>query len=410
MKIKKVIGRKILDSRGNPTIEVSVITGGGVFKAKVPSGASIGVYEAVELRDKDGWGVSKAIKNINSLIGPKIVGMDCCDQTGVDEKMIKLDGTSNKRKLGANAIVGVSMAVCRAGASAKRLELYKYIGKLSGFKMRLPIPSFNVINGGRHAKDKLSFQEFLILPVGAKSFKEAFKMGREVYGDLKKIIGKVKMGDEGGFAPNISNNLEGLELLKKAIEVGGYNNSVKIGLDVAASEMLKQKKYDLGFKSGEGNLKDGREMVELYKGLVNNYNIISIEDGFGQDDWKNWVKLNSKLGKKVQIVGDDLLVTNVRRIKKAIELKACNTLLLKVNQIGSVSEAIEAFKLAKKAKWKVMVSHRSGETEDSFIADLAVGVGAEEIKSGAPHTRERLAKYERLLEIEKKSKLKLVKL
>jgi len=410
MKIKKVSARRIFDSRKNHTIEVSVVTERGLFKASVPSGASTGIYEAVELRDKDGRGVLRAIKNVNSVIGPEIVGMDCCDQTGVDEKMIKLDGTANKEKLGGNAIVGVSMAVCRAGASAKGLELYEYIGKLSGSKMRLPVPSFNVINGGRHAKNGLSFQEFMILPVDAKSFKEAFKMGKEVYGGLKKIVGKVRIGNEGGFAPNISSNQEGLELLKRAIEKKSYSGKVKIGIDVAASEMFKKGKYDLGFKSGEKGLKNGREMIELYRGLIKDFSVISIEDGFDQDDWKNWVKLNSKIGRKVQIIGDDLLVTNVKRIKKAIKLGACNTLLLKVNQIGSVSEAIEAFKLAKKAKWKVMVSHRSGETEDSFIADLAVGLGAEEIKSGAPYTRERLAKYERLLKIEKESGLSFVKL
>lgn len=404
MKIKKVSARRIFDSRENPTIEVSVVTERGLFKASVPSGASTGIYEAVEIE------ISRAIKNVDLVIGPEIIGMDCCEQKKIDNKMIKLDGTKNKKRLGANAIVGVSMAVCRAGASAKGLKLYEYIGKLSGFKMGLPVPSFNIINGGRHARNKLSFQEFMILPIGAKSFKEAFKMCGGVYSDLKKIIGKVKIGDEGGFAPNISSNREGLELLKRAIEKKGYGGKVKIGIDVAASEMFKKGKYDLGFKSGGRNLKNGKEMIELYEKFVEDYGIISIEDGFDQDDWKNWVKLNSKIGRSVQIVGDDLLVTNVERIKKAIKLKACNTLLLKVNQIGSVSEAIEASRLAKKAKWKVMVSHRSGETEDSFIADLAVGIGAEEIKSGAPYTCERLAKYERLLEIEKKSKLKLIKL
>jgi len=409
MEIKKVKGEEILDSRGNPTIEVNLVTDGGVFKSKVPSGASTGIYATVELRDKDG-GVSRAVENINSIIAPEIVGMDCCDQFGVDNKMIKLDGTKNKGKLGGNAIVGVSMAVCKAGAGAKGLELYEYISKLSGFKPKLPIPSFNVINGGRHAKDKLSFQEFMILPVGAKSFKECMKMGVEVYRELGKELGRVKIGDEGGYAPNISRNKEGLELLKKVIEKKDYVGKIGIGIDVAASEMFKEGKYDLGFKSGEKDLRGGVEMIELYEKFVRDYGIISIEDGFDQNDWKNWVKLNSKLGQRVQIVGDDLLVTNVKRMEKAIKLRACNTLLLKVNQIGSVSEAIEAAKLAKKAKWKVMVSHRSGETDDSFIADLAVGLGAEEIKSGAPYTRERMAKYERLLEIEKKSKLKLVKL
>jgi len=411
MKIKKVIAKEILDSRGNPTIEVSVYVNKKVFKASVPSGASTGVYEAVELRDKNG-GVQTAVENVNSVINPIVSGMDCCNQNEIDNKMIKLDGTKNKSKLGANAILGVSMAVCRAGAFSRGLELYEYISELSEFKMKMPVPAFNVINGGRHAKNKLSFQEFMILPVGAKNFKEAMNIGKKVYNELRKLIMKkykiktIEIGDEGGFAPEISNNEDALKLLKVAIKCSGTEGKIKIGLDIAASEFFEKKKYNLNFKENKKDLKRGIEMIKIYKKFISKYNIISIEDCFEQNDWENWVKFNSKIGKKIQIVGDDLLVTNVFRIKKAISKKACNTLLLKINQIGTISEAIEAAKLVKKNNWKIIVSHRSGETKDDFIADLAVGLGAEQIKSGAPYTSERMVKYERLLKIEKKLKSK----
>jgi enolase len=411
MRIKSVKAKEILDSRGNPTIEVELTTKDGLFKAMVPSGASTGNYEALELRDGGkrflGKGVLKAVKNVNSKIGKAIIGMDCTKQKEIDDKMIKLDGSKNKSKLGANAILGVSMAVCRAGASAKKIPLYKYIGKLCGnSKMILPIPSFNVINGGRHAGNKLSFQEFMILPVKAKNFKEAMQIGDEIYLILKEIIKKkygsedINVGDEGGFAPDISDNKEALELLMSGIKKSGYSKKVRIGIDVAASEFFKSGKYNLNFKERKSLLKSGEDMIEYYKKLVKKYNIISIEDGFDQDDFENWVKLNSLIGKKVQIVGDDLLVTNPHRIRRAIAENACNALLLKINQIGTISESIQAFKIAKDAGWKIMVSHRSGETEDSFIADLAVGLGCGQIKSGAPCRSERLAKYNRLLEIE----------
>ncbi len=412
MQIKKIKAREILDSRGNPTVEVDVITEKGFFRADVPSGASTGIHEALELRDKGkrymGKGVLKAVNNVNKIIAKKIKGMNPVKQEAIDKAMIKLDGTENKSKLGANAILAVSMAVCKAGAGAKKIPLYKHIADLAGNKRYvMPVPSLNVINGGKHAGNKLAMQEFMILPVGAKNFKEAMRIGSEVYHNLKKII-KAKygqdaanVGDEGGFAPNIQNNEEGLELLKKAISKAGYTGKVKIGMDVAASEFYKNGKYDLGFKNPKKKiLKTGEGMIELYKGFIKKYGIVSIEDPFDQDDWEHHAKFTAEAGKDVQVVGDDLLVTNPKRIKIAIEKKACNALLLKVNQIGSVTEAIEACKLAQKAGFGVMVSHRSGETEDTFIADLVVGLKTGQIKTGAPCRSERLAKYNQLMRIE----------
>ncbi len=410
MKIKKVSAKKIFDSRGNPTLEVEVTTEKGLFKASVPSGASTGIYEAVELRDEDGKGVSKAIENVNSLINKFIKGMDCTKQKEIDDKMIKLDGTKNKSKLGANAILGVSMAVCRAGAKAKKKELYEYISELSGCEIKIPIPAFNIINGGRHAKNELSFQEFMILPIGAKNFKDSLKIGEKIYNELKEVIKKeyklktIEIGDEGGFALNISKNEDALKILKKAIKKSKVRGEVGIGLDIAASEFFEKNKYNLNFKGTKKDLKNGPEMIKIYKSFISKYKIISIEDPFEQDDLKNWIKITSEVGDKIEIVGDDLLVTNIFRIKKAILKKACNTLLLKINQIGTISEAIEAAKLVKKNNWKIMVSHRSGETNDDFIADLAGGLGAEWIKSGAPYTSERMVKYERLVKIEKELK------
>ena len=392
MKIKKVRARSILDSRGNPTVEVRVVVGKRVFKASVPSGASTGVYEAVELRDKNG-GVQTAVENVRKLIGPEIIGMDCSDQSKIDKKMIELDGSSDKGKLGANAILGVSMAVCRAGAFADKKELYEYISKLSGGKIRLPVPFFNVINGGRHAKNELLFQEFMVAPVGAKSFEESFKIGKEIYSQLGRELKGSNVGDEGGFAPRKLSNGNALKMLNRIVL--NYGGKVKIGLDVAASEF---------FKNGKYNGINGNEMINRYGSLIDNLEIVSIEDCFEQNDWKNWIRFNNLFGDRVQIVGDDLLVTNVERIEKAVLDKACNALLLKINQIGTISEAIEAFKVARKAGWGGMVSHRSGETKDDFIADLAVGLGCGQIKSGAPFTKERLVKYERLVEIEKKLK------
>ncbi len=410
MKIQTIKAREILDSRGNPTVEVDVTTKKGLFRAMVPSGASTGVHEALELRDGDesrylGKGVLKDVENVNSIIAPEIEGMNCEKQESIDKKMLRLDATENKSKLGANAILAVSMAVCKAGAASKKVPLYQHIADLAGVKeMVMPVPSFNVINGGSHAGNKLAMQEFMILPVGAPSFREAMRMGAEVYHNLKKVIkakygqDAVNVGDEGGFAPNIQDNKEGLELLKEAIEKAGYTGKVKIGMDVAASEFYKDKQYDLNFKGDSPDLKTGDEMIELYKRFIDEYGLVSIEDPFDQDDWENYSKLTAAVD--TQIVGDDLLVTNPKRIKKAIDVKAVNALLLKVNQIGSVTESIEACKMAQEAGWGVMVSHRSGETEDSFIADLVVGLKTGQIKTGAPCRSERLAKYNQLMRIE----------
>jgi len=413
--IKSVFAREILDSRGNPTVEVDLTTEDGVFRAAVPSGASIGIYEALELRDGDkkrynGKGVLKAVENVNKKIAPIVMGMDPAKQEELDSKMISADGTENKSSFGANAILAVSMAACKAGAAAKKVQLYRHIADLAGVKdFVMPVPSFNVINGGEHAGNRLAMQEFMILPVGAKNFREAMRMGAEVYQTLKKVIKEkygqdaVNVGDEGGFAPNIQDSKEGLELLKEAIAKAGYTGKVKMGMDVAASSFFKERKYDLDFKNpnNDGSMKKtGDEMIELYKGFVKNYDIVSIEDPFDQDDWESYPKLTKEVGRKVQIVGDDLLVTNPRRIKTAIEKKACNSLLLKVNQIGTVTEAMQACKDAQKAGWGVMVSHRSGETEDTFIADLVVGLKTGQIKTGAPCRSERLAKYNQLTRIE----------
>lgn len=414
MTIKKIIAREILDSRGNPTVEVDVITDKGLSRASVPSGASTGIYEALELRDSekryDGKGVLKAVENVNKIIAPTLIGKDPKEQGKIDDSICMLDGTPNKGKLGANAILGVSMAVCKAGALEKGIPLYKHIADIAGVKeFIMPVPSFNVINGGKHAGNKLAMQEFMILPVGAGSFKEALRMGAEIYHALKKIIkakyglDAVNVGDEGGFAPDIQDNKEGLELLKKAIKKSGYTGKVRIGMDVAASEFYKEGKYDLDFKNPDNDghmLKNRDQMIKLYKEFIDKYNLISIEDPFDQDDWDSYTKLTEKVGKDVQIVGDDLLVTNSERIQKAIHHDACNALLLKVNQIGTVTEAIESCKLAQENGWGVMVSHRSGETEDSFIADLVVGLRTGQIKTGAPCRGERLAKYNQLLRIE----------
>ncbi|XP_047093976.1 enolase [Lolium rigidum] len=421
--IQSVKARQIFDSRGNPTVEVDVCCSDGTFaRAAVPSGASTGVYEALELRDggKDylGKGVQKAVDNVNSIIGPALIGKDPTEQTLLDNFMVhELDGTKNewgwcKQKLGANAILAVSLAVCKAGASVKKIPLYQHIANLAGNKhLVLPVPAFNVINGGSHAGNKLAMQEFMILPTGASSFKEAMKMGVEVYHNLKSVIKKkygqdaTNVGDEGGFAPNIQENKEGLELLKVAIEKAGYTGKVVIGMDVAASEFYgeKDKTYDLNFKedNNDGSQKiSGDSLKNVYKSFVDEYPIVSIEDPFDQDDWVHYAKMTAEIGEQVQIVGDDLLVTNPTRVAKAIEEKSCNALLLKVNQIGSVTESIEAVRMSKRAGWGVMTSHRSGETEDTFIADLAVGLSTGQIKTGAPCRSERLAKYNQLLRIE----------
>lgn len=381
----------------------------------VPSGASTGTHEALELRDNDnsrfmGKGVLKAIANIKEKIAPELIGLDERKQRLIDEKMLELDGTENKSKFGANAILAISMAVCRAGAAAKKKPLFKHIADLAGIKkFVLPVPSFNVINGGRHAGNKLAMQEFMILPIGALNFKEAMRMGVETYHTLKKLIKEkygldaTSVGDEGGFAPNIQNNKEALDILTEAIKNAGYKGKVKIGMDVAASEFFIDWHYDLDFKNPHNDgsqRKNCFELEALYKEMINEYELVSIEDPFHEDDWDTYPRFTAAVGDNVQVVGDDFLVTNPKRIKQAIEKKACNALLLKINQIGTISKSIDACALAKKAGWGVMVSHRSGETEDSFIADLVVGLKAGEIKTGAPCRSERLAKYNQLLRIE----------
>ncbi|VDO26810.1 unnamed protein product [Haemonchus placei] len=409
MPITKIHARQIYDSRGNPTVEVDLYTEKGVFRAAVPSGASTGVHEALELRDQDkkvhhGKGVLKAVANINDKIAPALIAKNFCvtQQRDIDQFMLALDGTENKSNLGANAILGVSLAVAKAGAVHKGMPLYKYIAELAGVsKVILPVPAFNVINGVRLSST------FMILPVGATSFHEAMRMGSEVYHHLKAEIKKrygldaTAVGDEGGFAPNIQDNKEGLDLLKTAIDLAGYTGKISIGMDVAASEFYKQGKYDLDFKNPKSDPSKwltGDQLAALYQTFIKEYPVVSIEDAFDQDDWDNWGKL--KASTNIQLVGDDLTVTNPKRIRLAIDKKSCNCLLLKVNQIGSVTESIEAAKLSRSNGWGVMVSHRSGETEDTFIADLVVGLATGQIKTGAPCRSERLAKYNQLLRIE----------
>jgi len=414
MPILGIKARQIYDSRGNPTVEVDLSTDKGKFRAAVPSGASTGIYEACELRDGGsaymGKGVLTAVNNVNTTIAKALMEKqpDLKDQRAVDNMLNALDGSENKSKLGANAILGVSMAVCRAAAAEKGIPLYRHIQQLSGTKeVYLPTPAFNVINGGSHAGNKLAMQEFMLLPTGASSFTEAMKIGSEVYHNLKSVIKKkygqdaCNVGDEGGFAPNIQSNMEALDLIKVAIEQAGYTGKVKIGMDVAASEFCKEKKYDLDFKNKDSDKSkwlnsDG--LTDIYKSMVDKYPVISIEDPFDQDDWEAYTKMTSSM--PIQIVGDDLLVTNPKRVQKGIDIKACNALLLKVNQIGTVTEAIDASKMSHDAGWGVMVSHRSGETEDTFIADLVVGLATGQIKTGAPCRSERLAKYNQILRIE----------
>jgi len=411
--ISAVLAREILDSRGNPTVEVEVTTEDGVFRASVPSGASTGAYEACELRDGGdrylGKGVLKAVSNVNDILGPAVLGLDPTAQGEIDGAMIKLDGTPNKANLGANAILGVSLAVSKAGAAAKNVPLYKHYADLAGNteeKFTLPVPCFNVINGGSHAGNKLAFQEYFVIPTGAESFKEAMQIGCEVYHTLGKII-KSKfggdatlIGDEGGFAPPCDNR-EGCELIMEALKKSGYEDKCTIGLDVAASEfkVKGEDAYDLDFKY-DGNKISGDALGELYQSLAADYPIVTIEDPFDEDDWESWSKFTSKNGEAFQVVGDDLTVTNPEKITRAIDEKSCTCLLLKVNQIGSITESIAAVTQSKQAGWGVMTSHRSGETEDTYIADLAVGLCTGQIKTGAPCRSERLAKYNQLLRIE----------
>jgi len=404
MKILKLIAREILDSRGNPTIEAEVFTKNGVSRASVPAGASKGIHEAIELRDNEkryfGLGVRKAVDNINKIISKKIVKMDFIEQRDLDEFLIKLDGTENKSKLGANAILAVSMASCRAFALENNTTLYNQIGSIFGVKRFLmPLPAMNIINGGKHAGNNLDFQEFMIIPVGAKSFSKAIQMCSETYHSLKDVIIKkygksaTNVGDEGGFAPPLDDIEEPFNLISEAVEELGYQKEIRFGIDCASSGFYRNGRYYI-----DGTEYNGAQLLERYHELIERYPIISIEDPFAEDDFENFSAATKKLG--IQIVGDDLLVTNIKRIQKAIVMNSCNALLLKINQIGTISEALDAAKICMKSKWNIMVSHRSGETEDSFISDLVVGIAAGQIKAGAPCRGERTAKYNQLLRIE----------
>ena len=407
--IESVYAREVLDSRGNPTVEVEVVLESGAQgRAIVPSGASTGAFEAVELRDGDksrylGKGTQTAVDNVNNIIAEQLEGMESTDQPGIDALLIELDGTHNKGKLGANAILGVSMAVARASADELGLPLYQYIGGVNA--KQLPVPMMNILNGGEHADNNVDVQEFMILPVGAPCFKEGLRMGAEVFHALKKVLGEKGLacgvGDEGGFAPNLGSNREALELIVEAIKAAGYEpgKDVMLGLDVAASEMYNEetKKYVL---AGEGKELTAAEMVDLYEDWTTNFPIITIEDGLDEEDWDGWKVLTERLGKKVQLVGDDLFVTNTERLERGIEAGVANSILIKVNQIGTITETLDAIEMAKRAGYTAVISHRSGETEDTTIADLAVAVNAGQIKTGAPSRTDRVAKYNQLLRIE----------
>jgi enolase len=409
--ITDVYAREVLDSRGNPTVEVEVFTESGAFgRALVPSGASTGEYEAVELRDGDkerylGKGVLKAVNNVNEIIAPMLIGegYSVLDQVSVDKAMIELDGTDNKGKLGANAILGVSLAVAHAAANYLDMPLYQYLG---GFNAKqLPVPMMNILNGGAHADNNVDIQEFMVMPVGAPSFKEALRMGAEIFHNLKSVLkGKgynTAVGDEGGFAPNLKSNEEALQTIIEAIEKAGYKpgEEVMLAMDVASSELYNKEdgKYHL---EGEGKVKTSEEMVAWYEDLVSKYPIISIEDGLDENDWEGHKLLTERLGKKVQLVGDDLFVTNTKKLAEGIEKGIANSILIKVNQIGTLTETFDAIEMAKRAGYTAVVSHRSGETEDSTIADIAVATNAGQIKTGAPSRTDRIAKYNQLLRIE----------
>ena len=405
--IASVAAREILDSRGNPTIEVEVdLVSGGFGIAAVPSGASTGIHEAVELRDGDskrygGKGVLKAVENVNDLLAAKLIGMDALDQVGLDSFMCEIDGTANKERLGANAILGVSLAAARAVADALCIPLYRYLGGVSAHT--LPVPMMNILNGGKHAADSTDFQEFMVMPTGAPSFGESLRWGAEIYHSLKKVLASkglnTSVGDEGGFAPSLNSNAMAIEVILEAIEKAGYRpgEDVWIALDPAASEIYQDGKYHL---TREKRVLTSSEMVDFWSDWANRYPIISIEDGLDEDDWDGWAELVKAVGGKVQIVGDDLLVTNVERVQRAIEYRAATALLCKVNQIGTLTEAIAAVEMAHRAGWASIVSHRSGETEDSTIADIVVGLNTGQIKTGAPCRSDRVAKYNRLLRIE----------
>ena len=412
--IDSVYAREVLDSRGNPTVEVEVtVEGGFVGRAIVPSGASTGAFEAVELRDGDktrylGKGTTKAVDNVNDIIAPEIEGMNALDQTTIDKIMIELDGTENKGKLGANAILGVSLAVARAAAEALGLSLYEYIGGVNG--KELPVPMMNILNGGKHADNSVNIQEFMIMPVGADSFKEALRMCAEVFHNLKSVLKEkglaTSVGDEGGFAPNLKEDEDALKVIVEAIEKAGYKpgDDFRIAIDAAATEM-----YDEAKKKGEegkyyfwksDKMYTVDEMIEYWEKLANKYPIISLEDGLAEEDWDGWKKLTERLGSKIQLVGDDLFVTNTKRLEKGIKLGVSNSILIKLNQIGTLTETLDAIKMANRAGYTAIVSHRSGETEDTTIADLVVAVNAGQIKTGAPSRTDRVCKYNQLMRIE----------
>ena len=407
--IDEIYARQILDSRGNPTVEVEVsLSGGAVGRAAVPSGASTGAHEAHELRDgnKDYYGgksVSNAVSHVNSRISDELLGCDATDQLAIDNMMIELDGSPNKKHLGANAILGVSLAVAKAAALAVNLPLYRYLGGVSAHM--LPVPMMNILNGGKHAADSTDFQEYMVLPVGAESFSEALQMGTETYHSLKRVLKKrgyaTNTGDEGGFAPSLKTNIEAFEIIMEAIQQAGYTpgKDIFLGMDAAATELYDEKtaKYVL---EREGRSLSSEEMVDLWANWADKYPLISLEDGLAEDDWSGWALMVERLGKKVQIVGDDLLVTNVKRLEKGIAQKAANSILIKLNQIGTLSETIAAVTMAQRTGWSAVISHRSGETEDTTIADLSVALNAGQIKTGAPARSDRVAKYNQLLRIE----------
>ncbi len=407
--IEDVLAREVLDSRGNPTVEVEVyLEDGSMGRAIVPSGASTGAHEAVELRDGDksrylGKGVEKAVENVNDIIAEAVIGMSAFDQVGLDQFLIQLDGTPNKGKLGANAILAVSMAVANAAADSLGLPLFQYLGGVNG--KLLPTPMMNILNGGEHADNTVDIQEFMVMPIGASSFKEALRMGAEVFHSLKAVLkGKglnTAVGDEGGFAPNLATNEEAIQVILEAIEKAGYEagSDIKIALDVAASEMYDADKKIYVLK-GEGVSKTAEEMVAYYEMLTDKYPVISIEDGLAEDDWDGWKLMTDRIGKKVQLVGDDLFVTNTERLEEGIRRGIANSILIKVNQIGTLTETFDAIEMAKKAGYTAIVSHRSGETEDVTISDIVVGLNAGQIKTGSLSRTDRIAKYNQLLRIE----------
>jgi enolase len=405
--ITDVVAREILDSRGNPTVEVDVyLEDGGFGRAAVPSGASTGTHEAVELRDEDparylGKGVQRAVANVNDRIAPEVIDRDAVDQVGLDQLLIQMDGTPNKSNLGANAMLGVSLAVAKAAADSLNLPLYRYLGGVSG--RTLPVPMLNILNGGKHADSNVDFQEFLVMPVGAETFSEALRMGAEVFHALKKVLKgrgcSTSYGDEGGFAPDLPSNEEAIKVIIEAIEQAGFRpgEQIYIALDPAASEFYKDGKYVL---AGEERELTSAEMVDYWSSLINRYPIISLEDGLAEDDWEGWELLTQKIGEHVQVVGDDIFVTNVERLGRGIKSGVANSILIKVNQIGTLTETLETIEMAKRAGYTSVVSHRSGETEDATIADIVVATNAGQIKTGAPNRTDRVAKYNQLLRIE----------